>query len=199
MGDPYQLPPVGGRSLIASTCLPGNAVGELFSRFERFSFNIQQRSIEDSAHSSRLEHFRKARKGARPVAESRILDTLAELSIADVQNDSLWRDAIIVVAGNEQRVRLNMERAIAFAHRTNQPVIAWRLPLDKESLLKVGIIAAKQGRSVDDLLQNLDELTFYFVKGAPVVITENLSANLKRANGTSGILDSLVLCPSISD
>jgi hypothetical protein len=92
-----------------------------------------------------------------------------------------------------------MERAIAFAHRTNQPVIAWRLPLDKESLLKVGIIAAKQGRSVDDLLQNLDELTFYFVKGAPVVITENLSANLKIANGTSGILDSLVLCPSISD
>jgi len=199
MGDPYQLPPVCGRSLIASSCILGNSVGELFSRFERFPFNIQQRSIEDSGHSSRLEYFRKARKGARPVAESRILDHLAELNTTDVQNDVLWRDATIVVAGNEQRVRLNMERAVAFAKRTNQPIIAWRQPLDEQSLRKVTTIATKQGRTLTDLLQNLDELTFYFVKGAPVVITDNISANLKIANGTSGILDSLVLCPSIAD
>jgi hypothetical protein len=117
----------------------------------------------------------------------------------DVLDDPKWRDAVILVSGNEQRIQINLARAVAFATTTNQPVIAWRLPLKISSTKQLSPIADYKSVSLNQLLEDEAELMFYFVKGAPIVITENICVAHRIANGTRGIMHSLTLSPSISD
>ena len=199
MGDPFPIPPVMGKSLIKAATETENKSGILFNQFKVFTFGIQQRSIDDKAHSDRLMLFRQPHDAANPVNESNILHSLQVLQQSDAEEDPGWRNAVIAVSGNEQRVQINLDRAVAFAADTKQPVIAWRLPLKSTCIPYLTTVAESLHISLGEMLQNEDELKFYFVKGAPVMITDNISVAYRIANGTRGCLHSLTLSPSISD
>jgi len=59
--------------------------------------------------------------------------------------------------------------------------------------------AFKMQCSVESLLLTQDELIFYFIKGAPAVVHDNVCTDLGIANGTSCTMHSLVLNPTIAD
>ncbi len=199
MGDPFQIPPVMGKSLIKAATEINNKAGFIFSLFSPFQFQIQQRASKDEAHSNRLNFFRRPVEGSMPILESGILNTLKELKHTDVIEDQGWKDAVIIVGGNEQRIHLNLSRARAFAKRTGQPIIAFRLPLKSASIQQLDVIAESLGVTSNDLLKDENETIFYFVKGAPVVITDNINILHHIANGTRGRLDSITLHPTTSD
>ena len=199
MGDPFQIPPVLGKSLIKAATENHNKAGLLFTQFTPFQFTIQQRASSDEVHSRRLEFFRRPSDKSMPVPESGILNSLKELDQDDVIADSGWKEAVIIVSGNEQRVQLNLARAVAFARSTDQPVIAFRLALKSGSMQQLEAVASSLGVTTIDLLKNEHELSFYFVKGAPVAVTENVNIIHHIANGTRGKLDSITLHPSISE
>ena len=196
MGDPFQLFPV-GVSLISAACDSTSHDGRLFRMFRRINLTKQERSF-DEPHSRRLEFLRDPTL-SNPVRMSGIVDELQELTANDAISDPLWRQACIVVAGNEQRVQINLARAVSFAKETGQPVIAWRLPICQSIRRKLNARAAATGANISQSLQAIKELTFYFVAGAPAVISHNVSTTLRIANGTRCKLHSLTLGPANAD
>ena len=51
------------------------------------------------------------------------------------------------------------------------------------------------GKDLDNALFKYQELIFYFVRGAPAVVKDNISTSLRLANGTRCLLHSLTLNP----
>jgi hypothetical protein len=197
MGDPFQLFPVGS-SLIGASCERDNEAGALFRMFRRIDLMKQERS-GDEAHTTRLKYFREPTDVARPVAESGMLGCLKTLSENDAAMDPKWKRATIVVAGNEQRVQINLARAISFAKETGQPVIAWRLPINESKMKNLVIGGHVAGKNIKEALSKFQELSFYFVKGAPAIVKENINTTLRLANGTRCVLHSLTLNQDTAD
>ena len=82
----------------------------------------------------------------------------------------------------EERDVINVAQAEAFACTFGLPLIRWRLDMVDE-------IDNKLLR--DDVYEDEDHLWGYFVEGAPINLTENMSSTRGLVNGSAGILDSL--------
>jgi len=211
MGDPFQLFPAVGKSLISACMAPLsitssrrnatmqpiglNRGGHLFNQFKRIDFTISQRFLNED-YNVMLQPFRSnVVTDARPVESSGILRHLRTLKRSDFDDDPEFKNAVIVVSGNEQRMRINCARAVAMAKSQGKVVIAWRYSLCNANARVVREFANSHNTTVEALLQNEDELTMYFVQGAPAVVTDNISTELGIANGTTCRLHSLVLDP----
>ena len=112
------------------------------------------------------------------------LDSFQFIDTKTIQKDSNWRYAPILVTSNFERAAITEQKAILFAKENNEHVFKWRL----ESKV------VKGNASIDEISDpvNYPGLWGFFVKGAPLYITKNISIDKHIANGTKGIFHSMV-------
>jgi hypothetical protein len=198
MGDFFQQGPV-GRSLLQACMIPGNAAGQLFKEFRRIEFTQQVRAADDIAHSTRLDFFRNPFHSLTPVSASKILDHLKVISPNDMLRDPKFMSAPIICSDNVTRHAINKLRIVELAKRTRSPVIVFRLPLSNYSKTAFTASSLRTGKPYETLLDEHDNLSFYFVPGAPVMCKDNVSPCFGIANGTQAVLHSLSLNPEKVD
>ena len=192
MGDMFQLPPVAGLALTHASLIKGNPAGSLFARFKLVTLSKQMRA-DDQEHAKQLEYFRNPSHSMKPVLHSKILSSLKPISSADYESDPLWFDATIIVSENATRITLNRSQAMLFARKHNQPVISWRMTLTEDSRSIFTEACRGDLKRLDDIMDAIPELTFYFVKGAPAVMKDNLWTSEGLVNGRMCKLHSLTL------
>jgi len=197
MGDFFQIAAVGRNLIKASrmTALGVDPAGILFNLFNRVNFTTQFRAAADEAHAKRLEFFRNPSlsQASRPIRDSCFLDVIKTISAKDVCDDPLWLVAPVVVADNMTRFMVNHVRAVQFAIHQQKPVIAWRHRLSI-SLKKYCERAADLYQTTyEAIVAQHEELTFYFVQGAPAMLRENLATTKGLTNGSTCRLASLTL------
>ena len=192
MGDLFQLPPVAGTSLPHASTITGHPAGMLFSRFELVQLQRQMRT-DDQGHLDQLNYFRNPAFSSTPIKDSKILHSLKTISSSDYESDPLWYDATIIVSENVTRVTLNRSQALLFAKKNNQPVISWRHTLADQS--RPYFVEASGGNltRLEEILSSIPDMTFYFVKGAPAVLKDNIWTSEGLVNGRMCHLHSLTL------
>lgn len=194
MGDLFQIRPTNGLPLYKAVLKenirdPMEATGALFfASCKKIELYIQQRASEDQPHQQWISRLRN---------EDFALDTTALnhiplLAGRDLE-DPLWEEeSTVLVASNALRSRINYLRLKRFALRHGKPILTWRYPMKLYTLegsrhpqlseIEQGTLLANDG----------DQLRGYYVENAPVVLTENISANLPIYNNKEGRLHSLV-------
>jgi hypothetical protein len=198
MGDFFQQGPV-GRSLLQASMIDGNPAGDLFKEFQRIEFTQQQRASHDTLHSERLLYFRAPLTTQTPVLTSQILKELKVISAKDLQEDPKWATAPIICSDNVTRHAINKLKIFELARRIRSPVIAVRLPLAVHARTAFTAASIRTRTSMEKLQDQHDNLTFYFVPGAPVMCKDNISPSFGIANGTQAVLHSLTLNPEKVD
>jgi len=196
MGDFFQIPCVGAKSLVSASLDAADYIGRLFNQFTKIDFNKQERAAEDVAHVQRLMFFRQPSISTTPVKASKILDHLKPITRADVESDPKWLEAAIIVPDNYTRKAFNKAQILRFAKQTNQPVLAFRFELSSATKKVFDEGAARNRTPVEKLLDQYDDLTFYFAAGAPAVLKSNIGADRRISNGSMCRLHSLTFNPS---
>lgn len=192
MGDFFQQGPV-GKSLVQASMNPLDPIGQLFKKFRVIEFTKQERAADDPIHSQRLDYFRNPSCSLTPVLESDILSHLQPLAATDLMEDPLFSVAPIICSDNVTRHAINKLKVFEFAKSVGAPIVAIRLPLSDYSTSAFTASSIRTGRSYESLLDEHDDLTFYFVRGAPVMCKDNVSPTFGIANGSQAILHSLTL------
>jgi hypothetical protein len=189
LGDFYQLPPVQGSPWYVTTLENANSSHDLekslmitiMKAFLLAELTLQQRS-HDEIHSKNLEDCRDT-----DISCLFIVEKYRTLSRNDIDE---FANATHIVASNEERAAINILMATRFAKAKGLPIIAWyKSPTTTTVITEEGL---------GYLYKQDHKLAHYFVKGAPCCILANINVNLLVANGTPGILHSLVLNPSSS-
>ena len=194
MGDMFQIPPVGGCSLISPSASLIKPVEKIFSHFNFRQLTVQMRAHhEDVLHLAALDWFRNPSSTLNPIASSKMLDTIATLKRDDFRQDPSWHDATIIVSENVSRVALNKTQAFIFARRHGLPVISWRNPIYSKSTRMFTEASNGSEERLEKIFNTIGELTFYFVAGAPAVIKDNISTANGLANGRMCTLHSITL------
>ena len=153
---------------------------ELLQAARRVQLWRNMRARFDQAFVKVQEHMRNT-DVERPVPVD-FVRGLRKVSTKDLNDDEEWRFAPVGVLQREERDVINVAQAEAFACTFGLPLIRWRLDMVDE-------IDNKLLR--DDVYDDEDHLWGYFVEGAPVNLTENMSSTRGLVNGSAGILDSL--------
>ena len=172
IGDPGQLPPVADKPLYHEK--PSNAIGEQgFQTYQMFDkvvkLNVNQRV---QGISTEHEGFRnlllRLRKGESTYEDWQILLSCQPSNIVDI---SQFNDAIRLFYSNEQVATNNYEQLIKTAqpiaqiNASHSPLEAKKMPCDEMSGLHP---------------------TIHLAKGAKVMLTMNLWANVGLCNGATG-------------
>ena len=110
--------------------------------------------------------------------------------------DPRFASAPIICSDNVTRHAINKLKVFERAKRLNCPVIAFRLPLSIYARNAFTAASVRLQQTLDSLLDLHDDLTFYFVPGAPVMCKDNTSPSFGIANGTQAVLHSLTLDPA---
>ena len=146
---------------------------DLIQMFKLFELRVNMRAREDAAHAAYLNRFREPEF---KINVDEMLKRYKVISKDDVTRDPTWRQAPIVVAGNNERRRINIESAARFARERGQPLVLWAL----DPARHLGSINTR------DLFKRLAEgrdrrfdLIGAFVTGAPAM----LGANTNTAHG----------------
>jgi len=184
MGDFFQLPATQS-PLYALMLETTNPLAQFLSHFNVITFKQQMRAQSDPQHAELLERMRDLRSSVSPVALADVR-RLKALSDNDFLNDPCWLDAPIVVTNNAEREAILRVRVVAFARQRGVPVIAWRAVL-------AGAVASAPESHRNALYSVCPELTQYFVRGAPVFVTDNISPESGLANGSAARLISITL------
>lgn len=192
MGDFFQQGPV-GQSLVQASMHQDNAAGMLFNEFKRIEFLKQERAADDLEHVARMEFFRNPSASLTPVLASKIQAHLSVLTANDLKSDPAFSVAPVVCSDNLTRHAINKLRVFEFAKIHRQPVIAFRLPLSIHATSAFTAASVRFQKPIEELLDEHDELTFYFVVGAPIMCKDNISPKFGIANGSLGSLHSLTL------
>jgi hypothetical protein len=194
VGDHHQLPPIQAtpwyRSLVEDAN-PGGAAASLPDSASQIGLRVLESS--GSVTLTRLmraegdDDFIDAQKRMRRTAvaqpiDQALLDRLRPLSAADVSADEEWLFAPLAVLTQLERDHCNVEQAKAFARTFGLPLFKWKLPI--------------AGKDVDEklhagLYEEEPTLWHWYVRGAPVLLTENVKSTRGLVNGTPGVLDSL--------
>ena len=192
MGDMYQMPPVKGESLVVASNIPGSQAGELFNLFQIVHLTRQMRASDEN-HRRQLDFFRDPKSSMKPVKSSGILDSIKTLTAEDFKADPEWHEATLIVQDNVTRIMLNRSQAFIFARKHACPVISWRhtlTPKTKQAVLKS---ANGDTERLDSILDSMPDMTFYFVKGAPAIMKDNMWTSEGLCNGRLCTLHSLTL------
>ena len=185
MGDFLQLPPIFGKALYKSALDGSTQGGLLFRKFALHSFVQQMRAADDAEHTLNIDLFR---TNPFPVTPN-FLKSLRPLTALDVNQDPSWKDAQIVVTNNAERLSITKVQVIRFSKSRSIPIVSWRQPLSASSKL------SDEDRNV--LYENIDELTGWFLCGAPAHLTTNVNPAKHLANGTEVVLHSLCLSSDV--
>lgn len=194
IGDFFQLPPI-GKNLIRAMNAGVSTAGQLMRLFTPVLFQSQVRAQGDAQHTRLLQSFRDPINNPKPITPA-VVEKLKVLTKSDILADPSWLDAPIVVAINSERLAINAAQIVRFAQSCGVPVIRWRNPL-AESQVNPLITNDERDKIYNGDLSN--ELHSFFVLGAPVYLTNNICPQRGLANGTPGILDSLILDPVEAD
>ena len=128
---------------------------------------------------------------AHPVPDA-LVDGMQVLSSADVKRDQTWAFSPIGVLAKIERDTLNYAQLKAFAKAFDLPMVYWR-----RKMCDPGDISHLTEDEQRRLFENEPNLMGWFVEGAPVVLTENISPTRKLVNGSAGVLDSLTFAGGV--
>ena len=203
MGDFFQLPPVKGRSLFASTwkqfCLdtpheddgaetPFSRGVKLFAKLQKFDLLQQMRAAEDPSHTEMLNRMGSPIPTANRV-DRRAIKALKPITSEDFKENPDWLRASLVVTSNRERHLINNLRSKQWAVSSGNQRFIWENPL-------LGFLASKvQAPIHKHLYENYEELSGCFVAGAPGFLTENINPGRRLSNGTPIVYHSLTLNP----
>ena len=192
IGDFFQLPPI-GFSLWKAAMDANSSIGHLMSTFTVFQFNEQMRAQEDIEHTQMLKQFRDLSTSNQPITDS-VIRRLRVLSSSDLLEDSTWITSLIVVTNNLERLAIIKEQVIRFGILHRKLVVAWRLELHHTTQRHF-----QTHSDLNLLYDRFQELSSFFVVGAPAYITENICPLKNLANGTRVTLHSLTLKEEFQD
>ena len=193
LGDFYQIPPVGGKPM--PTCLVNDssrmsqrnklsiAGVDIFRNITTFSIKTQQRGLGKQAV------FVKEVRNSKRVTAS-LLSQLKVISKDDLIANPKWRFAYIAVISNKMALEFNYLQSLAYAKYYRLKMVVWLTPLDRENFGERELTVQERGVVFDNHL----ELRQWFVYGAPVTLTSNISAGATSkgvCNGTTGSFHSL--------
>ena len=213
MGDMFQFAPIGYKLKkpalyqAAVLCsrnrkLPNVAYrngANLFMKFRLLQLKGQERA--DKAFESFLKPLRDTFR-KRPITRSWV-KKLRTLTASDIRQDPSWAFATVAVTGNDERLAITRAQVERFGWMRNEPVLQWVCPL---RIRKVEPRSAEAKRKIAYTYNDLDidpsllkgkysPLLGFFVRGASIVLSENLCTTLGYAKGTRGILESVVWDP----
>ena len=180
----------GGRASVAS-----EQACDLARAMQVYSLTQQMRSAGDREHTLRMSNLRNL--CPHPVTAS-LVTALKPISAADVASDQSWADprcTRILVGTNFARMYINRTMAAHFAKANNRYVFAWRHTFTRSVLDSLGGVAGASTSSaiVDGMAALYEEMTAYFVVGAPCILLVNVSPSKGLANGTTAVYHSLHL------
>ena len=194
LGDFFQIPAVSRPTLIDQMTADEIATGRrglmtpnLFEKFVTIEFSKQYRAAADPEHMKKLEFFRNPQVTLQPIRESNILRDAKVLTTAESLGE--WSSAAYVFADNSTRHKMNFLMTMIYAKRTGQPVISVRLPLNEVGQAYVQL---RENRGEGKKVRSENpEIYLHFVKGAPVMIDENVNVRRGIFNGAEGKMHSI--------
>lgn len=147
----------------------------------------------DPNHTAMLDRLRNPPEKETTVSLSH-LRNIQLLSSLDAKKDHEWVTAPIVVMTNKERQEINAQQSFYFAKINNKPRYIWNIPVETLSDERDEDNELCQD-DYNDLYDKNVGLKGFFVEGAPCYLTRNINRSVGLANGTSGILHSIVLDP----
>ena len=157
----------------------------LFSTFQKIDFIEQMRAAKDPVHMAFLNQLR-----ANGIPKTfNIQKALKVLTRQDIEKESKWMTAPIVITSNEERYWINEEQSKLFVTQQHWSRIVWYQPI-----LRIVANAMDQNQ-VNYLYATCHRLKGIFVHGAPGFLTENINPTHGLTNGTAITYHSIVLDP----
>lgn len=205
MGDFFQLPPVIPGETLYSAVLkqqvqhlnldprnvfngPRTTGAKLFSSFQLVELKEQMRAANDTAHMLMLNQLRSPLPN-QPRITPQLLSKLKVITAFDVQSDSQWTNATIVVTTNDERFRINQLLSGFMAQKKKCPRIVWFKPI-------LGIVANQlTQQEINYVYQSYPQFKGCFVAGAPGFLLDNINPVRSLSNGTPVTYESIVLHP----
>ena len=122
--------------------------------------------------------------------KKRSLQNLRHLKVLtkqDIENNSSWINAPIVVTSNEERYRINDQQSIALSRNNKCPRIIWFQEI-------LGIVSSGiDTQQVNYLYATCPRFKGIFVEGAPGFLMQNINPKRGLSNGTPVTFHSLIL------
>ena len=146
-------------------------------------FSHQYRSVKDIAHTGNINQMRDTTV-AVPINRA-FINSLKVLSTEDIDEDPSWAFATIAVCSNAERYSLNSTQVVNYGKVEGLPILRWN---KKFNTTKVKLIDSM----LNVLYEDEPKLSGFFVKGAPVILFDNLNPSSGLANGSFGVLHSLI-------
>ena len=114
----------------------------------------------------------------------RFLESITTHNKAGDVNDIAWTFAPIGVLSHCERDHLNYVQLKRFARYFGLPLVRWRLNLEFETTVL-------NGAPLEELYEAEPTMWCYFVRGAPILLTETTKSVRSLVNGTPALLDDL--------
>ncbi len=183
LGDYFQLPPVGGVSLINSN--DSTSAYDIFHKFKFFQFTEQMRASVDQEHCQIINDLRNLNRTLKQhtklAAKMNLIYT--NLTKHDIKIDHEWSNALIIVTANDARNAINLLKLKLFAQQHNRYIYRWKIPLTTSG---ERLIATHHFNQLNEIYaKNEDTLYSYFCREAPVFTNENTNPTNGLANGSS--------------
>ena len=152
-----------------------------------FQLDVQQRSLH-AGHSANILQMSSIDPKQPPIT-SRLLASYPAITPGDLDRDTLWRDAPIVVVNNAIRIQINTARLLEHAKREGLPIIFWNNELSGKNAQSLS------AAETCNLYKNHPALKSYFVAGTPSFLRDNISTEKGIVNGAPCVTHSLNLHP----
>ncbi len=157
----------------ANSLINGNRKGaKLFTALDCYNLEGNPRAEKDKEHAA---YIAKLHKGTK-VDAAELLQRYKMLTSKDLDNDTQWRFATVIVPNNRERIDIVAKSIIDFAIYTDQPVVRWLCS-----------IKSWDGAPEDLTLRTkaMQDPVFwqYFVKWADSICNDNKSVKINVTNG----------------
>ena len=161
-----------------ATCVGARIMAEA----RRFQLKINMRARDDPPFAARQLHTRDT-LAADPLTRD-FLDSIGILGADDIEKDPLLCFAPVGVMSHFERDYINHKQVYRFAQAFGLPIFKWKKQFDYDGTL-VGM--------PEDLFYAKElNAWWYFVPGAPQIITETIKSVRGIVNGTPCLQDDLI-------
>jgi hypothetical protein len=195
VGDFQQLPPATGTPIYSGVLKSLSPLAsENISAHERKS-----RELWKAFEITYLTHFKRCTdpelagflsemrdlNNVYPLQDGKLIARLMELQATPDDLEEAWSEAKMCVLSNSERHELNAQIVQLSAKELGDVLLTWENEITTPSNMP---------RELEDCLRTKfdGQLTGFFLQDAPVVLTSNLAPVIQVANGSTGVLDSIV-------